>query len=289
MRHIVSAVLSLWTVAGGFAYAQPPMWVVSDDDSTLTLIPTIHILPDETEWRSAQMQQAIDAAEEVWFEVLPAQLNDEVLIRRLMRRYGVSKDVTLPERLGEETYQRLAELTAELGIPIENLASFRPWLVAVTLAVKDLTRDGFSPDAGVEAVLARDVPVDKHRGLETLDQQLGFFATFSPELEEAFLVQTMDEIGKGAEQLRQLVDAWSKGDVSAIETLIITNIRDVSEELYTTLLVERNKAWTEKIIAELDGSGTDLVAVGAGHLVGADGVPEMLRKRGYRVSGPGDE
>ena len=34
---------------------QPPMWVVSDADSEITLYPTIHILPDGVTWKSEAM------------------------------------------------------------------------------------------------------------------------------------------------------------------------------------------------------------------------------------------
>ncbi|MEM9838381.1 MAG: TraB/GumN family protein [Pseudomonadota bacterium] len=269
------------------AHAEVPRWVVSDADSTMTLFPTIHILPDDLDWESEAMLTALNNAEEVWFELLPSEVNDQALMQQLAIKHGLSPQLPLSKRLDKETYGKFSQVATELGLAPAQLGPMRPWLAGVTLAVTDLIRDGFSPDAGVEMVLAKKVDSDRHRGLETADQQLGFFASLSPEVEKAFLIQTIDEIGKNAEELRGLATAWADGDVSRIEALILTSIRDVSTELYETLIVARNEAWAERLTLELQGSGTDFVAVGGGHLVGADGLPGLLAARGYKVEGPG--
>ena len=48
------------------------------------------------------------------------------------------------------------------------------------------------------------------------------------------------------------------------------------------LFVERNRRWVPKIEACLDGARC-MIVVGAGHLVGADGLISLLRARGYTV------
>jgi len=53
--------------------------------------------------------------------------------------------------------------------------------------------------------------------------------------------------------------------------------------LYNVMFKNRNEAWAETLDLEMQGSGVDFVAVGAGHLVGEDSVPQMLMERGYKV------
>jgi uncharacterized protein YbaP (TraB family) len=266
-----------------------PFWTVSDENSTVTLFPTIHFLPEDLEWRSAEMEEALAEAEEVWFEVLPAQLNDQAAMQRILPQYGLSPDMPLSERLDEETYARLETVATDLGLPMAQMEPMRPWLAAVTITAMDLMRDGFQPGSGVEMVLGQEVDDSREKAFETVEEQFGFFANLDPEVEVAFLESTLEDIDNGQEELREFAEDWAQGDVSGLEDFIITGIRDVSEDLYQVLLVERNRRWTDALVTELEGSGTDFVAVGAGHLIGEDGVPEMLAARGYTVEGPGFE
>jgi uncharacterized protein YbaP (TraB family) len=50
--------------------------------------------------------------------------------------------------------------------------------------------------------------------------------------------------------------------------------------LYESLLAARNRKWIPKIEALLNGDRNYLVIVGTGHLVGPDGVVELLRRAG---------
>ena len=71
------ALVSLFAFAGTHAAAssdataEPPMWVVSDADSEITLYPTVHILPPELEWKSEAFLRRLAHADEVWFEIMP--------------------------------------------------------------------------------------------------------------------------------------------------------------------------------------------------------------------------
>jgi uncharacterized protein YbaP (TraB family) len=266
-----------------------PFWTVTDEDSTVTLFPTIHFLPEDLEWRSAEMEAALAEADEVWFEVLPSELNDQAAMQQLLPQYGLSQERPLSERLSEETYAKLEAAATDLGLPMANLEPMRPWLAAVSLSAMDLMRDGFQPGSGAEMVLAADVDDSKERAFETAEEQFSFFAGLDEETEIAFLESTLDDIDNGQSELRAFADDWAEGDVSGLEDFIIAGIRDVSEDLYQVLLVERNQRWVDALVTELEGSGTDFVAVGAGHLIGEEGVPEMLAARGYTVEGPGFE
>lgn len=263
-----------------------PFWTVSDADSTMILFPTIHILPDGLEWRSEEMDAALADAGEVWFEVSQAELTDQALVQAITAEFGLSPDRPLSERLDEETYAEFSRAAEGLGIPPQQIDAFRPWLAAVTLSVVDLQRAGFNPAAGVETILAAGVEDERERSLETAREQFGFFGGLSEEVEIAFLKSTLAEMERAPEQLRDFAEAWAGGDISTLEGFVVDNIRRVSEDLYQVLLVQRNENWADILERELEGSGTDFVAVGAGHLVGEDGLPTLLEARGYTVTGP---
>ena len=58
-------------------YAAPTMWQITDKDSTVTLYPTVHLLPEDMQWQTAALNSVINNAQEVWFEVLPDELDQQ--------------------------------------------------------------------------------------------------------------------------------------------------------------------------------------------------------------------
>jgi uncharacterized protein YbaP (TraB family) len=53
--------------------------------------------------------------------------------------------------------------------------------------------------------------------------------------------------------------------------------------VYAALISDRNRKWADVIVKELEGKGTDFIAVGSLHLVGPDSVQSLLKARGYSV------
>ena len=80
-----------------------------------------------------------------------------------------------------------------------------------------------------------------------------------------------------------LSTAWERGDVDTLERLVVEETRQQYPDVYRVLFAERNNAWMDVLMRELDGSGVDFVAVGAGHMLGPDGLIEQFRARGLTV------
>jgi uncharacterized protein YbaP (TraB family) len=148
-----------------------------------------------------------------------------------------------------------------------------------------LMQVGYDPASGVEArlkALAREAgkPV---RTLETLEQQIGFFADLPADAELAFLLSALDEVDSGPAMLDALVAAWSAGDVEALDALMVDQMAAEYPALYDALLVRRNRNWAGQIQTLLAGEGVAVIAVGAAHLVGDDSVQVQLASRGLTV------
>ena len=77
--------------------------------------------------------------------------------------------------------------------------------------------------------------------------------------------------------------AWEQGNERALERAVIDDTRVEYPELYQMLFVDRNNAWMTELTREMEGSGVDFIAVGAGHIIGSDGLVAQFRARGYRV------
>lgn len=261
----------------------PTLWVVRDADSTLYLFGTVHMLRPDTPWGTERVQAAFASADELWLEV--ANVDDQAAVLPLIQRYGLSPERTLSSRLTETELTQLAEAATAMGMPPAALDRMQPWLAGLTLAMAPLSRAGYQPDSGVEMILkswaqSQGKPV---RGLETLEQQIGFLATQSEATQLASLRTVLEDYETATTQLDQMVAAWARGDQRTLQRLSVDEMKAQSIYLYDAMLVRRNADWAGQIDDMLDGSGTAFIAVGAAHLTGDDSVIEMLGERGINV------
>jgi hypothetical protein len=276
------AILTASAVAAFPAAADPALWVVRDEDSTIYLLGTVHVLRPDTVWRSPAIDRAMAEADALWIEV---EADDPAAMQPLVRKYGLDPANPLSGKLTPEQKARLDAAAAGMGASGAALEPLRPWLAGLTLSIGPLVKAGYDPASGVESKLkaaARDAgkPI---RTLETLEQQIGFFADLPPAVELAFLLSALDEMDSGPAMLDALVAAWSAGDMEALNELMVSEMAADYPELYQALLVRRNKDWAGQIQTLLGGKGVSVIAVGAAHLVGDESVQAQLLARDIAV------
>lgn len=284
MRRIFATIATaiLILIAANAARAEPLLWKVEDADSTMYMFGTIHILDQGAPWRAAQFDAAFKEAEEVWFEIDPLKSADPAALAPY-QSLMIDPLRPISKRLSPEEYALFSKVAGELGVPAAQLDNLRPWLAAVQLTLAGITRAGGDPNAGVDRVLAGEVGERPLKTLETLEQQLRFFADMPEDVERAFLLSSLDELDAGPGYFQRMAQAWRDGDIAALEELFLRDMREDYPQTYETLLKQRNLAWAEVLDAEMRKSGSDFVAVGALHLVGPDGVPALLEAKGYQV------
>lgn len=261
----------------------PALWVVKDADSTLYLFGSVHVLRPTTGWASPRVQAAFDSASDIWFEI--SNPDDQAAIVPLIQQRGLSLDTPLSSRLTPEENTQLDEAAKAMGASAAQLQPMRPWLAALSLSVAPLVKAGYDPKSGVELVLkARAEAAGKPiHGFETIDKQIGILADLPDDVQLAFLRETLKDYDEATVKLDEMVADWARGDVPAIERLMVQEMKTDSPALYKALLVDRNTDWANQIQTLLQGSGTAFIAVGAAHLAGPDSVQAQLKARGVDV------
>ena len=92
-----------------------------------------------------------------------------------------------------------------------------------------------------------------------------------------------DERGRGFFLMAQMVDYWRRGDAEGLARLVIEDeLKKYPEfaDLHRRMFDDRNRAMTGKVLEMQQKGGTYFVVVGAGHLVGDQGIVAMLKERG---------
>lgn len=259
---------------------RPAMWVIKDEDSTIYLFGTVHILRTETQWRNPAFDQAFASADTLWLEI--DQGEDPAAMQGLVMQIGMNPGKPLSSLLTEDQNKRLNAAGAKYGLPPNGLDPFKPWMAGLTLSVLPLMQSGFDVNSGVETVITAEAKAGGKtvRAFETAEQQLRFFDGLPLELQIEFLMSSVDGAEEGAKMLDTMVAGWAKGDTAVLEKAMVDDMRADYPEFYKVIIIDRNQAWAVTIEEMLKGSGTVFIAVGAGHLVGPDSVQALLKKRG---------
>jgi uncharacterized protein YbaP (TraB family) len=262
--------------------ADPALWVVKDKDTTIYLFGTIHVLKPGLSWFDEAVKTAFDKSDTLVTEiVLPT---DQAEAQKIVLPLAVdSTGATLTSKIPADQLPIYTGALAKLGVPANALDQLQPWFAAVTMSQVLLQKAGYSPDNGVEKALdtaakAAHKPV---AGLETLTQQLHYFADLSQEEQVKFLISGAKDIDKFGSTLDEMVGDWAKGDPESLAK-VMNEDYDASPVITKTLLTDRNARWADWIEERLKQPGTVFIAVGAGHLAGKNSVQEQLAAK-YHV------
>ena len=262
----------------------PAMWSVSDADTTVYLFGTIHLLPENYQWRTQKFDQAVASSHELVVETIIDEKNPMQLLG-LLTTMGFSKGLPpIAQRVPAAKRPALNEAIGKSGIPRAAFDGMETWAAAFMLLGNQFKELGLKSGEGVENVLrgnftAHGKPIGQ---LETNAEQLGYFDTLPESAQRALLEGAIEKPDATRKEFARMVGAWSRGDVAAIAR---TFNHDLSEtpELRDSLLKRRNANWSAWIERRMASPGAVMIAVGAGHLAGDDSVIEMLKKGGYRV------
>lgn len=260
------------------------LWKVDSHQNSLYILGSIHLLNKEAYPLKQSIENAFEQTNKLVLEIDLRRANSDK-VQQLMLQKGASTEGTfLHQNVSKETYESVATRAKELGIDIRLLNSFKPWIVATTMAAVKLQQLGFDSKLGIDRYFA-DRAIRSNKpigGLETAEFQLGLFDQFSAKEQELLLRQSMNEMDHLERNVAEIVRAWKSGDVGSLEKHLLAGMRDYPE-IHQKVIEDRNRRWLPQIEGMLSRGENALIVVGAAHLVGTNGVIQLLKSRGYRV------
>lgn len=260
---------------------RPALWRATDGDTVIWLFGTIHLLPAEVRWNTGKVAAAVAASDTLITEIPAADAQAQAAaFVKLARRDGLPP---VAERVAPDQRAALAAAIARAGANEGTLDRLATWAVALTLTAGTASQAEATREPAPEAVLPAAFASKRRAAFETFEGQLGLFANL-PEAEQRRLLSLAIGPGTGEGQdYARLLAAWRRGDTTAIEAEARRALGN-APALADVLLTGRNRAWADELARRAAAPGTLFVAVGAGHLVGGQGVPALLSQRGFRVA-----
>lgn len=287
MKNRSAVIIFLCTVfllTASSLHAGSPVWKVSKNGKHLFLGGTIHVLaasdyPLPNVFEKCYYQSSI-----IVFETDAYRMQKPDFLQYTMLQLSNPEGTTLTSMLSPKTHKALDLYLQERGINIMQLESLKPGMVCITLTLVELSRLGLMGTGVDEYFTLRAINDSRDRlFLETPEEQVAFIAAMGIGREDQLIEYTLKDIKNLPQMMQELKTAWKNGNRKKLEALTILPIAKDFPRLYTDLVKKRNNAWMPKIKQMLTTPQVELVLVGAGHLVGKDGLLTKLEAAGYRV------
>ena len=255
------------------------LWQVSGNglQQPSYLFGTFHLMCKDDIHFSDQLKVAVSRVDKVYMEMDmddPATMLSGLFLMNM-------KDKTLPELYTATDYKRVSAFFKDsLGISLISLQKIKPFFLEAMMYPKMMPCKTIS---GVEEELMKIAKLQKKeiKGFETMEFQAGIFDSIPYEEQAKELLKSIDSLASNKKEFDTMMDVYKSQRVGEIENLF-SKSESGMEAHQDILLDNRNKNWVAqlKIIMKTDKV---FVAVGAGHLVGKQGLIALLRKEGYTV------
>ena len=252
----------------------PALWVVKDEDTTIYLFGTVHVLKPGLGWFDEAVKDAFDKSDRLVLEMVePSPAETQQLFSKLAID---TSGKTLRSKMTESDRPIYEAAVGKIGLPVTALDPLDPWAAAVTLSVVNMQKQGFDANSGVEKQMTAAANASKKPigGVETMEYQLGIFDAIPEADQIRFLIETAKMTDDTGKMMDRMVELWGTPDPDGLGQLM--NEGMTSRALYDALLTKRNANWAKWIQAQMEKPGVTFMAVGAGHLSGPTSVQALL-------------
>ncbi|WP_435640469.1 TraB/GumN family protein [Micavibrio aeruginosavorus] len=280
---------------------QPAMFVLRDHDSSVYLFGSVHLLQKGTKWRTPLFNESLAHADTLWLEATFLDMTNPALLREYYKS-GYDMHGNLTKRMTPEQRKDLEDLMSDIGMQMADIDHLQPWAAADVIESEFYTARANNKHIetdpnkkykrrkiiqGVEMILEKGGLGIPTKSLEPTRENMLKHSTLSESDQMAYLMNTVNDLRgeisiEQDSKMDQLFKAWVTGDLNDVHTSGNKDMQEKTPGLYNMMLTTRNQQMTDAIIRELNGTGTDFVVVGAGHLAGPDSVLRMLVEKGYK-------
>ncbi len=271
-------------------------WQASRDGQTINIIGTYHFDDPRHDATLATLAPVLASAQTLLVEAGPDE--EAALMARMSDEPSlmiITDGPTLPQLLPPDEWQRLSAALSDRGIPSFMAAKFRPWYLSMMLSIPPCDIEQAATAKGLDGLLidaatAQGLTV---QALEPYDTIFGIFDGMSQADQLAMITSTLALEDKSTDLSITLADVYfaEEGRLIWEFTRDLTlklpgySPEKVDQDFATmedSLMKARNRSWIP-VIESAATKGPVLVAFGALHLSGGEGVLNLLANRGYKI------
>ena len=285
--------------AAELPFREGTLWTATRDADTITVVGTMHIYDPRLEVLYAQIRDDVRAADIVMLEATPKEEAElQELIVTDPDLLFITEGPTLPTLLDADTWGLIAAAATDRGIPGFMAAKMHPWYLSLVLSIPPCaTQDMLAGNLGLDHMISEEaeragVPM---RALEPVTTIFALFESSSFEEQIDMLMVNLASPDIQQQMFVAMLDSYFAQDVGTLwemSRLSMTELPGIDEatatemfaQIEASLLIERNRNWMPVIADAVEEHDDVVVAVGAAHLIGQEGILQLLQDDGWTVT-----
>lgn len=277
-------------------YASGNHWRAEKEGSVIDVIGTLHLYDARMDPVAERLRPLIAAADTVYLEATEKEIAE---VKDAMARdpsLMVTTGPTLPERLSPEDWQTLSDAMSDRGIPPFMVSKFRPWYVTMLLGIPPCAMaDNIEGGKGLDHLIGEMAKAEgtPTAALEPFDTVFRIFSTLTPEDEIDMIRLSLAQAGQAEDMFATTVGSYFSENHGALwvfgKIVTLAEAKDPEatradfERMEKAILTDRNRAWAG-VLRDVAPGKTLVVAVGAAHLGGPEGLLALLAADGYTLT-----
>lgn len=259
------------------------LWKIEKDNMAPSyLYGTIHIIPSEDFFYPKGTLQAIESTDKMVFEIDMSVMTDMSAQMALMSKAVMNDGKTLRDFTTEEEYAVVKAHFDKMGLPLALFERMKPAFLSVFASEEmspNAMQSGEMKSYEMEFMEIANTQKMELGGLETVEYQLSVFDSIPYADQAKMLVESIQSTNSGDDDFKKMIAVYKDQDLIGMGSMF----SDESLGDMDLLLNNRNRNWIP-VMKDYMSKGTVFFAVGAGHLVGDQGVISLLRKQGYAMT-----
>jgi uncharacterized protein YbaP (TraB family) len=260
------------------------LWTVRSGANVLYLAGSVHALGKDVYPLPAAFEKAFESSGTLVEELNLAEVDSLSAAPMLLAKGMYGDGRTFESAVSKETAAMVTDHVKQTGLPMEMIRPMKPWMVMLMLTAIEAQKAGLDASLGLDKYFYDKATAAKKPviGLETAEFQIDRFDKMPDAMQEQMLRSTLTEIDAQGDELKTMIAAWQRGDVTALEKSVRGSFA-AYPAAYTSLIAERNRNWIPQLQTCLTRTTPCFVVVGAAHMVGPDGLLNLLRLKGYKI------
>jgi uncharacterized protein len=243
------------------------------------LFGTFHLMCKDDIHFSEQLKTAVTNSDTIYLEM---DMDDPSLLLSGMLMMNMKEGKKLQDLYTEAEYEKVAAFFRDtLHMPIALLQRTKPFFLGALLYPKMMPCKAVS---GVEEELMKLAKQQKKeiKGLETIEFQSSVFDKIPYQDQAKELLKSIDSMATYQKYFDTMITVYKTQRLMEIEKLF-KDTEFGMEDHQEVLLDNRNKNWVGQLNTIMQKQSV-FVAVGAAHLVGQEGLINLLKKEGYTLT-----